>query len=308
MSVLISDLFTPIAPLVARPGPAPACTDAELITMAMVGECCGWDQETTLLSRWRAHRDLFPHQPERSRFNRRRRDLSHAINLVRQAVLRVLDLAQDTQGIIDSLPVPVVQFYHVPQASVEWKIAGATFGHCCSKKQAIFGYKLHLLSTQSTQSGVIRDFELAPANLPDLTVGNEVLAGQTDLQVLGDKGYISQAAAADLRDQRTITLVTVLRDNQRRQPSDEFRQLHAHLRQLIETVNSQLALQFHVEINHAQSFRGLTARLYTKLTAHTLCIWLNRLLGVADILHLKTFAFPHNYRQFQNTLLLATDE
>ena len=291
MYVLISDLFAPLATRVARPGPAPACTDAELITMAIVGECCGWDQETVLLSHWREHRDLFPHQPERSRFNRRRRDLAQVINLLRQAILQTLDLAQDTHCIIDSLPVPVVQFYYVPQASVEWKVAGATFGHCCSKKQAIFGYKLHLLMTQS---GVICDFELAPANLPDLTVGSELLAAYTDLQVLGDKGYISQSVAATLRAQRNVALVTVPRGNQRAQPSREFRHLHAHLRQLIETVNSQLALQFHVETNHAHSFRGLTARLYTKLTAHTLCAWLNRLLGVADVLHLKALAFPLN--------------
>src|SRR5262249_52499727 len=74
-----------------------------------------WDQETVLLSHGRAHRALFPHQPERSRFNRRRRDLAQVINLVRQAVLEVLDLAQDAHCIIDSLPVPVVQFYYVPQ-------------------------------------------------------------------------------------------------------------------------------------------------------------------------------------------------
>jgi hypothetical protein len=154
MYVLISDLFAPLAAQVARPGPPPACTDAELLTLAIVGECYGWDQETVLLSRWREHRDLFPHQPERSRFNRRRRDLAAVINLLRQAVLRVLDVAQDAQCIIDSLPVPVVQFSHVPQASVEWRVAGATFGHCCSKQQAIFGYKLHLLITQG---GVIRD-------------------------------------------------------------------------------------------------------------------------------------------------------
>ncbi len=291
MYVLISDLFAPLAAQVARPGPAPACTDAELITMAIVGECCGWDQETVLLSHWRDHRDLFPHQPERSRFNRRRRDLAPVINRLRQAILQTLDLAQDTHCIIDSLPVPVVQFYYVPQASVEWKVAGATFGHCCSKKQAIFGYKLHLLMTQS---GVIRDFELAPANLPDLTVGVELLTGHTDLQVLGDKGYISQPAATDLRTQANITLVTIPRSNQRHQPSAAFRHLHAHLRQLIETVNSQLALQLHVETNHAHTFWGLSARLYTKLTAHTLCVWLNRLLGVADVLHLKALAFPHN--------------
>lgn len=291
MYVLISDLFAPLAAQVARPGPAPACTDAELITMAIVGECCGWDQETVLLSRWREHRDLFPFQPERSRFNRRRRDLAQIINALRQAIVQTLDLAQDTHCIIDSLPVPVVQFYYVPQASTEWKIAGATFGHCCSKKQAIFGYKLHLLLTQS---GVIRDFELAPANQPDLRVGVELLADHADLQVLGDKGYISRPAAADLRAERNIALVTVPRSNQRARPSDAFCHLHAHLRQQIETVNSQLALQLHVETNHAHSFRGLAARLYTKLTAHTLCVWLNRLLGVADVLHIKALAFPHN--------------
>lgn len=49
MYVLISDLFIPLAPLVARPGPAPACTDAEVMTMSIVGECYGWDQETVLL-------------------------------------------------------------------------------------------------------------------------------------------------------------------------------------------------------------------------------------------------------------------
>lgn len=291
MYVLVSDLFAPLAPLVARPGPPPACTDAEVITMALVGECCGWDQETVLLSRWAEHRDLFPQQPERTRFNRRRRALAPAINLLRQAIVQVLDLADDPDCIIDSLPVPVVQFYYAPGATRDWKAAGATFGHCCSKKQAIFGYKLHVLVTQS---GVIRDFELAPANVTDLEVGTELLARHWGLQVLADKGYISRAVAAELREQAHIELVTIPRSNQRPQPSDAFRQLHAHLRQLIETVNSQLALQFHLETNHAHTFWGLTARLYTKLTAHTLCVWINRLLGVPNVLHIKTLAFPNN--------------
>ena len=290
MYVLISDLFAPLAFHVARPGPAPACTDAELITMAIVGECCGWDEETVLLSRWRAHRDLFPFQPDRTRFNRRRRALAQAINLLRQAVVAVLDMAQDQHCIIDSLPVPVVQFYSVPQANTDWKAAGASFGHCCSKKQAIFGYKLHLLLTQG---GVIRDFELAPAHITDLAAGSELLERHAHLLVLADKGYISQATAQELRDQRDIHLLTIPRSNQRQQPSDAWRHVHAHLRQLIETVNSQLALQFHVETNHAHTFWGLAARLYTKLAAHTLCVCLNHLLGVSDVLQIKALAFPH---------------
>ena len=201
MYVLISELCAALDPVLVRPGPSPVCTDAELITMAIVGECCGWDQETVLLSRWREHRDLFPRQPERTRFNRRRRALAPTINLLRQAVVDVLDVAQDPQCVIDSLPIPVVQFYYVPQATTDWKAAGASFGHCCSKKQAIFGFKLHLLITQV---GLIRDFELAPANLTDREVGAELLAAQMGPTCLY---WPTRATSAD-RSPRSCTVST----------------------------------------------------------------------------------------------------
>lgn len=85
-------------------GPAASCSESELITMALVGECRGWTQETTLLRCWREYRHLFPIVPERSRFNRRRRQLQHALNAIRRAVQALLDVAQDRQCAIDSLP------------------------------------------------------------------------------------------------------------------------------------------------------------------------------------------------------------
>jgi hypothetical protein len=53
-----------------------------------------------------SHKDLFPGIPERTRFNRRRRNLMFAINLIRKTVLQMMDLAQDDQCVIDSLPMP----------------------------------------------------------------------------------------------------------------------------------------------------------------------------------------------------------
>jgi hypothetical protein len=61
---------------------------------------------------------------------------------------------------------------------------------------------------------------------------------------------------------------------------------------MIETVNGQLTAQFHIEINHAHTFWGLCTRLYAKLTAHTLCIYINRLLDKPDFLQIKALAFP----------------
>jgi hypothetical protein len=57
-----------------------------------------------MLSYGQEHRDLFPKIPSQSRFNRRRRNLMLAFNLIRQSVLQLLDLAQERQSVIDSLP------------------------------------------------------------------------------------------------------------------------------------------------------------------------------------------------------------
>jgi len=114
---LVDEIWQPMAPLFKRPGPAPTCSDSELIAMALIGECRGWDVETELLSYWREHPDLFPHQPSQSRFNRRRRQLMLAFNLIRRILLHRLDLAQTSGCVIDSLPVPVVQFHLVPSST-----------------------------------------------------------------------------------------------------------------------------------------------------------------------------------------------
>lgn len=287
--VIVDDLCQRMAPLLKRRGPAPQCSDSELIALCLIGECKGWDIETELLSNMQAHRDLFPQLPEQSRFNRRRRHLMWVINVLRRLLLSALDVAHDQQCVIDSLPIAVVQFHLAPTATADWPAYGATFGKVPTKKQTIYGYKLHMLVTLN---GVIRDFELAPANVTDLEVGFELLTEHTDLTVVGDKGYISAERAADLLRTHRIRLLTLPRTNQKQQLSASTRRLINGVRQIIETVNGQLTEQFHIETNHAHSFWGLCARLYTKLTAHTLCVYLNRLLGKPDLLQLKALAFP----------------
>ncbi len=115
MYCLVDEMMQPLQPLLHRPRPAPTTgSDSELLATALIGECRGWDQETELLANFARHRDLFPRQSEQSRFNRRRRNLMPVFNLVRCAMLRVLDVAQETLTVIDSLPIPVVNFHLVP--------------------------------------------------------------------------------------------------------------------------------------------------------------------------------------------------
>ncbi len=269
--VVVDEVWKELEPVFRRPGPEPGCSDSELIAMTVIGECRGWDLETELLANFRERRDLFPVVPSQSRYNRRRRHLARAFNLVRRAVLALLDLAGDRHCAIDSLPVPVVGFHLVPSASRDWAAQGASFGKVPSKKQTIYGYKLHLLVTLG---GAILDFVLAPAHVTELEAGYELLSEHTDLDVYGDKGYIGRAV------KQTLSV-----------ENREVRRLINGARQIIETVNSQLAGQFGIERNRAHTFLGLCTRLHSKLAAHTLCIYLNRLLGEPDSLHIKPLAF-----------------
>lgn len=48
--VIVDEMYQPLAPMLKRRGPAPQCSDSELMAICLIGECKGWDVETELLS------------------------------------------------------------------------------------------------------------------------------------------------------------------------------------------------------------------------------------------------------------------
>jgi hypothetical protein len=260
------------------------------MTMTIIADCRGHDKETEMLSFWSEYPDLVPILPSQSRFNRRRRTLMPVSNLIRRSILDGLDIAPDASCVSDRLPVPVVSFHLVPQSHGDWAEHGAAFGKVPSKKQTISGDKLQLVVTLG---GVIRDFVVAPANASDVAVGEEVLEGHTELDVFGEKASISAAVATRLAEEQGVRLWSLPRSNQRGQVPPAVRQTINRVRQIVETVNGQLTEQFTIERNHAHRFWGLWTRLMTKLAAHTLCLYLNRLMGKAEFLQIKHLAFPN---------------
>ncbi len=118
------------------------------------------------------------------------------------------------------------------------------------------------------------------------------MRAHTDVVVLGDTGYISQPLATELAQQNRLALLTIPRRTQKRQLPRAVTQLLNAQRQIGETVHDQLTEQVDVDTNHAHSFWDLCTRLYTKLTAHTLSVYLNRLVGNVDFLQIKRLAFP----------------
>lgn len=181
-------------------------------------------------------------------------------------------------------------FHLVPGAdnAGRWRSWGADYGKVTTKKQTIFGYKLHVLVTLG---GVIRDYVLAPAAAHDVTVAPELLGRHDGLVVLG-KGYISALLADTLRQEHALHLLTSPRRNARAREHAGRVTLWNGLRPVIETVNAQLTAQFGIGTHGAHTFGGLATRLETKLTAHTLCLALNWQRGKAAWLQIKALAFP----------------
>src|ERR671926_1451287 len=85
--VTVDELFhAAVLPQDHRPGPRATFSDSEVITLTLVAEIVGLDDETVFLDYVaRNHRPLFPLLPDRSRYNRRRRALGDAINTIRRA-------------------------------------------------------------------------------------------------------------------------------------------------------------------------------------------------------------------------------
>ena len=136
--VLIDDLYqAEVAPHDHRPGPRSMCSESEIITLTLVAELIGQDEEGPFLAYVRRnHPTLFPRLPERTRYNRRRRGLIAVTNSLRLALmrrlLRRLDPAERTLCLIDSLPLPVVGFAHA-RGHHRW-YGEAAYGYCAAKK------------------------------------------------------------------------------------------------------------------------------------------------------------------------------
>lgn len=280
VSVVTDEVYQrAVAPDDTRPGPHAGFTDSELLTVSVVAELVGLDAETRCLAYLRRnHPALFPRLPERSRYNRRRRQLAEVTNRIRGAIMerrwRVLDEEGRDLCAIDSVPVPVVGFHHA-RHDHRW-YGEAAYGRVASKQQPVYGCKLHLLISHS---GRILDFALAPANHSDGKLAAQLLADKAGLTVLGDKGYINGPLQAQLAARQDLALLTPKRRNQLAQLPEALTQAINQFRQRIETVNSQLVGQFRLQQNHAKSVFGLAARVQAKLAAHTLGLYRNHRLG-----------------------------
>ena len=202
-----------------RPGRNPDCPDADILTVAWLLEYIGEDSENSGYRRIKAGlKTVFPSLPERSRFNRRRRNLSTASEVIRRALTNYLP--KTDVFIVDSFPIPVCDFKRAKASKSDFKWADgtgtyATYGHCATKSLGtFFGFRGTLITTAS---GVPVDFGITSADRDDRDILPALAQRGEYPMILGDKGYISKHLQAELMATEDTVLLPTLRRNQKRQ-------------------------------------------------------------------------------------------
>jgi hypothetical protein len=268
---------TVIQKALRRPGRAPQLSDSEVVTVALYQELIGEPREDHFFRlHWWSLLPFFPGLNERSRYNRRKRDMWSVILAVRSSLLIALGAAKANTAVIDSAPTPCVGY---KRSKLATDFAGSShYGVCSSKAIKYYGLKLHNLVTLT---GVILDFMLTSAAPHDSQPVMEFLEQHQErlIEVLGDKAYNNELLQGMAWEELGIVLSAPRRVDQEKVGAKEERACYGRWRLVVERANSQLQEQFHLSKHYAKSKWGLMTRVAAKVTAHTIGILVNKAWG-----------------------------
>ncbi len=250
-------------------GFAPELCDSEVLTMELVGEFLGFDQDAKLFWHFRRyHADAVPalRHVHRTTFLRQAANL-WAVKQRLQQYLASMLTAGDPLWHVDSMPVYSCQFARAPYCR---RFAGtAAFGKDHLVRQTFYGFRLHL---RTSRDGIIEAAVLAPANAAEIELVWELEPPMGSVGV-GDRGYWSPSLTQALA-QNGICLLAPYKSKQR-DPDPERSRLLRGTHWLIETVNSQLAGRFNAKRTWTRDLWHLCSRMLRKILSHTVAAWIN---------------------------------
>jgi hypothetical protein len=258
-------------------GPNPILADSEVLTIECVGEFWGIDTDKGLYEHFRRHyRDWFPalSRVHRTTFVRQAANLWAIKVQLRQQLLGRIGFDPQV-SIVDSFPMPVCRFGRAYRCR---RLAGlAAFGRDEGAKQTFYGVRAHL---RVCWPGVIADGHLAPANLHDLVLADDLVADAHGW-VLGDRSYWSPARAGLLADQGVWLLAPPSRSAKGPVPHLPARLIQARRR--VETVIGQLVERYHAKRVWARDAWHLWSRWQRKLLSHTMAVYLCQQHGLGSL-------------------------
>src|SRR4051794_31146066 len=189
----IGDGTVPVPP---RAGPPPRCSDAEVLTVALVRQLLGRPSERAFLEEVRRDRGgWFPRLPSQSQFNRRVRWLWGAFELLRRGLLAAIP--EDPWQQIDTTALPV-KHPSRGRGSGQWGGPNglrAGFGRDAAHAEWFYGFRLVVGTDWGRR--LIRRWGIVPAAVDERAVADALLDTAAPSGLLLDRGFVGRAWAAD---------------------------------------------------------------------------------------------------------------
>lgn len=256
-------------------GFAPAISDAEMVTLAVMAALLGYTSERRWLRY--AHTNLksmFPALPGQSGYNKRLRKLAGVIAWLTGMLGADTSIAGDDVWVVDSTPVECARSTETVKRS---DLAGwAQYGYCASHSRYFWGLRLHLLCTLH---GLPLGWAITGAKaderevLVDILYTTPALTSRTQpsVTIIGDKNYYGRDFETTLAE-AGITLLRPARKGETPRTGQRF---FKPLRQIIESVNDTLKGQLDLEHHGGRTITGVCTRIAGRILALTAAIWHN---------------------------------
>jgi hypothetical protein len=250
-------------------GLPPKLSDAEVITMEVIGEFLGFSTDKGIWTYFCHHwRDWFPGLGSRANFAKQAANLWVVKQKLQEKLAILLGAFDRPVHIIDGFPLPVCGFKRA-KGCANFK-GQADYGYCAAKNETYYGFKGHLMIDEI---GVVTGLTLTPANVSEREATWDVI-GSIKGCLLGDKGYLGVEFKQEMKAEG-IEMITPVRANMDDPIPRKTRRVMNAKRRLIETVIGQLAGQFAIEKCWARDLWHLSNRIARKLLSHTLGIFAN---------------------------------
>ena len=258
----------------------PKLTDIELIAMNLTSEYMSIDSECQL---FRVIPDDLKSKIERSVYNRRKRKLFFAIEIIRKQLSMEFN-AYENYFIVDSMPLELVKLSRSTRSKIckEDFYSSPNIGFCASQNMRYYGYKIHAVCSIQ---GVFKSFDISKASLHDIHYLKDIKNQYNNCVILGDKGYLSTDYQIDLFESKQIRLEIPMRKNQHDYKKQAY--FFKKKRKRIETLFAQLCDQFMIRRNYAKTFSGFKTRILSKLTSLTIIQFINKFIFDRNINNLK---------------------
>lgn len=260
-------------------GPDPTLADSEVLTIEVVGEFLGLDQDTALYDHFRRHHaELFPALPtiHRTTFVRQAANLWRIKERIWQLVLA--DVPHDPLvSLVDSFPVPVCRFARAYRCRLFR--GDAAFGRDELNRQTYYGFRCHV---RCCRPGVIAAFSLAPADASDVAVLPDIVEGTHGFAV-GDRNYWSPDLI-DALGQRGLALLAPFK-SAKHDPDPRRSRYLSRIRYRIATTFSQLGARYQIKQVWARDLWHLSSRVLRKVLSHTLVTLISATLGHPPLQH-----------------------